>query len=293
MHWQKLSNDILLLDFQSLPWLIFFDTTCVWHMGNITEEIKTGSLSEYKLSFPNHTIIIYGSPHEGAIHLPNGSDLEIFGQAFTSLDEKEEFPFVVVALIDVWRKLPQLAQAPDLAGRFKGVVCHELVHTLQLVSVAKKINELKTKWDLPDYLHDDIIEEKYKGDSVFLSIYQKELQMFYEAANEQEPILRDSLISNALSMVRNRKSRFYTNGNRIYDQIEDLFLNMEGVAVWVSYQIDSGHTSKPPPPSYNSWSQDTGKILFHLINIIVPDWIPQVLGPSLASPYDLLESSIK
>ncbi|MEX2374254.1 MAG: hypothetical protein WD942_01545 [Dehalococcoidia bacterium] len=77
------------------------------------------------------------------------------------------------------------------------------------------------------------------------------------------------------------------------------FLNMEGVAVWAAFKLsqtnpafDIGIENPTVDRRRNSWSQDQGLALFLLIDELVPSWRDRVLGPELASPFELLEDAV-
>jgi hypothetical protein len=72
-----------------------------------------------------------------------------------------------------------------------------------------------------------------------------------------------------------------------------------GVAVWAWFKLsqidprfDIGVKAPVIERARNTWSQAEGLALFLLIDSMVSDWRERVLGPSLASPFALLEEAL-
>ena len=297
--WSKVSRDLLKIDPRPLPWIILFDTSCVWHLAPDKEFLKDAEPAAAQINFENQPVPVYARLHDGKLTLPNGSAIPAKGTAFSSLYNNEKKPFVVVSLLDVWRLNPGLARRPGLADIMRGVICHENVHTRQLAMVAQKVNELKKRYSLPEDISDDIIEERFGKIAEFKAAFETGSDILYEAAAEKNAARRDSLVAKVLKMVGNRKARYYKGVNKPYEELEDLFLNMEGIAVWVTFKMPGMNKQqdmekgKKIKRAKNSWSQDRGLVLFLLIEKMVSNWHQRVLGPELASPYKLLEEAVK
>jgi hypothetical protein len=82
--------------------------------------------------------------------------------------------------------------------------------------------------------------------------------------------------------------------------MEDLFLNMEGVACWSAFNLALTRRPGTPPDraldafrgNRKFWSQEEGLALFLAIDRFVPKWRPRVFPPELASPVELLEQAL-
>lgn len=180
-----------------------------------------------------------------------------------------------------------------------GVFSHEVVHTRQLEAVDRRVDELKRRYALPEKVDDDIVENRFKDVPGFREAHDGETDLFYAAASEADSARRRELVAKALALVRARQSRYFTGSDEVYRELEELFLNMEGVAVWASFKLsqidprfDIGIKDPVIQRARNTWSQDEGLALFLLIDSMVPDWREHVLGPSLASPFALLEEAV-
>ena len=85
-------------------------------------------------------------------------------------------------------------------------------------------------------------------------------------------------------------------------EFEDMFLNMEGVAQWAAYRFAKVHAGSDLSDaaivefvrdSRRYWSQEEGLALFLLIDAMMPEWKTRVFGPTLVSPFALLEEALR
>lgn len=83
--------------------------------------------------------------------------------------------------------------------------------------------------------------------------------------------------------------------------LDDLFLALEGSALWVQAQMALDHASAGQDrtetlmslvPFYAFWSQEEGMGLFLLIDRLVPDWKARYFGSEMPSPFDGLRVAV-
>jgi hypothetical protein len=179
------------------------------------------------------------------------------------------------------------------------VAIHELVHTLQVTELLRRLEEIGARYTLPDGVSDETVEERFTGVPGFRDAHEVETELLYRAVSESHPVRKRALVSDALHLIRARQATYFTGPDAVYRELEELFLNMEGVAEWARYRfarMDSpGEFGSEDPSAYRereTWAQDQGLALFLLIEELVPDWRERVLGPELASPYRILEESV-
>lgn len=297
--WETTARAHLRLDPEPLPWILVFDTTCVWHLAP-DRAVVAGDAQPIAtdLEFAGRDVPVRAKPHDGRVPLPNGGSVPLEGLAFASLYDDGARPFFVVALLDVWRLDSAAANTPDLADIILGVVSHEIVHTRQLVLVGRRVEQLQQRFRMPEDINDDIVEDRFREVPEFRELFARETDLLYDAVAQRDSAHRADLVQQALKIVRQRRSRFYVGNDAFYGPLEDLFLNMEGVAVWASYRLDAARHGEAGPNQHqferarNTWSQDEGLALFLLLEAMVPDWRDHILGSELASPFALLAYAV-
>lgn len=295
--WERASRDLLGLDPEPLPWIVLFDTTHAWHLAADPERLAGAAVVPSPWTFAGRTVPLHVLPVEDSVALPNGARIPVAGTAFASLCDEGRRPFFVLALLEVWRREPGAGAEPRLAEILLGVVSHEIVHTRQLVDVGRRVAGLRARHALPENLDDDVIEERFGERPGFREAYERESALFYQAASEGDPERRADLVRAALAVAAERRARWFAGEKRVWADVEDLFLDMEGVAVWTSWRLAHPETipaagTLAAERAHNTWSQDEGLALFLLVDALVPDWRARVLGPELAAPFALLAEAV-
>jgi hypothetical protein len=307
--WEQVGTEILELQPQGLPWVVLFSESCAWHVAPDTTILVGADPVSAGLTYSGEAVPVRAKPHGNGdgVWLPNGSLVPVGGTAFTSIyvdAAGEHEPFVALALIEVWRERFPPDAGPAFVARmvatFLGVAIHELVHTRQIKDVARRIEELRSQYTLPERLGDRTVEERFRDEPGFREAHDAETDLLYRAASEIDQEHKLALVREALSLIRARQAEHFTGAEAIYKQLEELFLNMEGVAVWAAYKFsqmdpafDIGIGDDPVASrARNTWAQDQGLALYLLIDELVPDWRSRTLGPELASPYGMLEEAV-
>jgi hypothetical protein len=305
--WEHVSTEILELEPHGLPWVVLFNRSCAIHLAPDTTILVDADPVSTGLTYAGDGVPVRAKPHGNAVWLPNGSTVPIAGTAFTSIyvdTAGEQEPFVALALTEVWRERLPPGAAPAFVARmeatFLGVAIHELVHTRQIRDVARRIATLRTQHTLPDRLGDRMVEERFGNEPGFREAHDAETELLYRAASEIDLEQKQARVREALSLIRARQAQYFTGAVAIYKQLEELFLNMEGVAVWTAYkfsQLDPAYDiglgdDLIANRARNTWAQDQGLALYILIDELVPDWRRRTLGPGLASPYEMLEEAV-
>jgi hypothetical protein len=298
--WERVSRDFLEIEPLPLPWLVLFNRSCAWHLNPEESKVPDARPVRLGLTFAGELAKVRVERHDSAVYLPSGSRMPVQGVAFASLYEREpggRAPFFVLSLLDVWRE--KFAQDPHVDTEMLGVFSHEIVHTRQLGHVARRVEELKGRYTFPERLSDDAVEERFEEVPGFREAHEAETDLLYRAVSEPDPVRKRALVAEALELTRARQAEYFTGPNAVYRELEELFLNMEGVAVWAAYKLsqadsafDIGIEDPTTDRRRNTWSQDQGFALFLLIEELVPNWRKRVLGPEVASPFRLLEEAV-
>jgi len=275
--WRGVSRDALRIDPDPLPLIIVFDETCAW---SIDREVR-------------------GTLHGGAVPLPDGEQVPARLMTFAGSYGPSKKPFFVMAMPSIWRADPKHAGDAGLALLMRAVFTHEMAHTVQTAGIGQWLNDIESRLGLPGDLDDDIIQTRFGGDAGFRLAFEAERDALYEAAAQKDPARRRVLVSKAVSMMEARRTQYFTGANAIYAELEDVFLNMEGLGNWVAYQVTLREgMSEAGGQAFirrgrNRWSQEEGLAAFLVIDALVPGWRAKVLQGKPASILGLLREAVR
>lgn len=253
--WQTTSRDALQLAPAPLPTLIFFDEHCVYRDGA-------------------------GSAHDGNIKLPNDERVPVRLMTFASAGTDGK-PFLVMALPAVWRADKRhAAKTPkELDRMMRAVFVHEMTHTRQTKALGKRIDAIIAANHLPEDVDDDVVQKKFGDRPGFRAAYEKELALF-DAGK----------IAEGLAAMRARRAML-TGADHAYAELEDVFLEMEGVANWAAYRTEAREMSDAEAANVvrggrKWWTQEEGLSIFLALDKRMPGWQKLVFrddSPSLES----------
>lgn len=265
--WRVTSAEALHLPAAPMPQMILFDDTC-------TSD---------------------GKKHGGTIVLPDGEEIPAQVTSFAASHDGK--PFFVMALPSLWRKVPRHAEDPALDRLTRVVFVHEMTHTVQSESLGSRIGALIEKYKLPnDAVDDDIVQDRFGKDPGHVAAYEKERDLFYEAAAANEAGERRRLLASALAAMRDRRARFLSGDNAVYAQLEDVFLMMEGTANWAAMKNAARDMPESDAIAYirgrrHRWTQDEGLGIFLAIDATTTGWQERVLGDAPPSLETLIENA--
>jgi hypothetical protein len=262
---------------EPLPLIVVFDESCAWRIGEKTE----------------------GARHNGSIPLPDGETAPATLATFAGTYGPGNQPYLVIALPSLWRADAKHQAEPNLPLLMRAVFAHEMAHTVQAKGIAEWLSDVEKRVTLPDGLDDDIIQTRFGKNSEFTAAFAGERGLLFQAANEPNASVRRALLTTAVSMMDARRRRYFTGDDAIYAELEDLFLNVEGLGQWVAYQVALGDGMSPADAQQfirrdrSRWSQDEGLAAFLVIDALVPDWRERVLNGRPASVLTLLTEAAR
>jgi hypothetical protein len=275
--WRAVAREALRIDPDPLPAIVLFDEQCVWSGADDAN----------------------GKAHGGNVPLPTGESIPAQLSTFAGTSGEGERPFLVMAMPAIWRASPRHQNEADLPLLMRAVFAHEMAHTVQSSGIGAWLGGVETRLTLPQELDDDIIQTTFEKDPEFRAAWTAERSLLYQAANETNESVRRALLSTAVTMIESRRARFFTGDNAVFAELEDLFLNVEGVGQWTAYQV-ALRGGLPPLDAQNAirrgrtqWSQEQGLAAFLLIDALVPNWRDRVLKGKPASVVALLSEAAR
>jgi hypothetical protein len=295
--WETVRKDFLKVEPGPLPWIVLYDSACIWHFAPTDPKLLTEATPiASRLAFAGEPLQVLAIAHRGTVLLPNRVEIPIEMKASTSLYRSGRSTFFVMAMPSVWRRKPFLDEY------LQGVFSHELAHTRQLVTINRRLRQLIHTADVPGRLNDDVIQARFQKEPGFTRLLERERDLFFKAAGASNPAHRREIVSKALEIVRERHARYFTGPNTVYAEIESLFLTMEGIGQWSAYKLTKARGQLGPRDAEalnlvrddrRYWSQDEGLALFLVIDAMVPGWQAQMFEALPPSPFELLEGAIK
>jgi len=301
--WERVSRDSLQIGPIPAPWMVLFDATCVWHFGGERRLFSDSALAPPLFHFAASPVPAWVTPHGGLVKLPNSVEIPATKMAaFTSLYDNESKAFFVMALPDIWG--PIYGNGPRQADFFQGVLIHELTHTRHLVAIRRRLAEVLLAYHAGDIdLDDDIVQNRFADVPGFREAFERERDLFFRAAAEPEANRRRALAKRALAMVRHRRQHYFRGRNRMYAELEDLFLSMEGAGQWAAYQFARARAGSREDfdvplvelvrDNRKFWSQEEGLAMFLLLDAMTTGWQARVFAPTPAEPVTLLDEAVK
>jgi hypothetical protein len=297
--WALVRRDELGLPAAAPPTLLLFDARCVYHVAPAAPPAGRGAKPGLELD--GVRVQAAGAPHGGVVRLPDGRQIEPAPLAFTSLHQRDSVPFVVMALESVWSDAPDAALTADgWQDYLPGALVHELVHTRQLAALARRLGPLQQYFAVP-VLDDDMVQQRFGGEREFRSSVERERDLLLEAGTVGDRAARRRSAERALRLVQARRARWYTSTAEPYAELEDAFLDMEGVAQWAAFcvarQAAPAGTAVPKlvaefRAGEQWWSQDEGLALYLALDALVPGWARRVFAPDAPTGLALLAEAV-
>jgi hypothetical protein len=306
--WTTIARELLALPDEPLPWMVLYSRTCAFHVAPDRATPlgrSTQAVAEARLTFAGRPVEVSALPVAADVELPNGARIPAAGLAFTNLYERDGVAraFFVTALPDVWAHDPKYADDPeDWAPFVLKVLSHELVHTRQIVAISNRLEALQKEFPvLAQDVNDDWLQAKFEKVPGLDATVRAEVALLHQSATETDPARGRELARLAIGLIRARRVTYYPEPAAAYSRMEDVFLNMEGVACWAAFRFWLGQQLGITPDraldsfrgNRKFWSQEEGLALFLALERFVPDWKKKVFPPELATPLDLLEQAVR
>ncbi|MDX2262523.1 MAG: hypothetical protein SFU84_12600 [Gemmatimonadales bacterium] len=280
------------------PWptIIFLGVDCAWQHD---AEAAAWGLAR-GVALPRFDSLFHGTriPADGVL-LPDGVWALAAPIARAAMGRDGQ-PFFVMALPEVFARALPSRDTVDLALRLQSVASHELLHTIQLGDFRSALRRRVPENQRPARLDDNMIEREFRADSDFTASVRTEAALLYEAARTASAERATFLADSAVRLMRRGQARHFTAQYASYGRIDELFLNMEGVAEYVRLRF---HEISQMPPGIadraalvdwirgldNDWVQDLGFGLVLVIDRLRPRCVEHLVLDIMPSPLEVLE----
>jgi hypothetical protein len=300
--WRGVSARELGLGERPLPWVVFFDAGRVWHVNpepGLVPVVPEGeAAAAAAIRYGTAELPAIGFAHRGAVRLPDGGEIPPRLILFASTYGEAATPYFVMAMPEVWRATPRHADDPDLDALIAGVFLHEITHTQQARALGPRIDRLAARLGLPDdEVDDDLIQRRFGERPGHREAYERERDLLYAAAAAGTAAETRALARRALAAIRERRALWYRGEEAPFAELEEIFLDFEGVANWTAYR---GIVASGVPPARallrlrgegRRWSQDEGLALFLVLERLGAPWRATVFSAEPVSAFAMLEAA--
>lgn len=304
--WDVASREYLRLPPAPLPWMVFIDTACAWHVApdarGDAELAATLAPAGAPLRFAGADVEVRGVSHAGTVRLPGGQQVPAVPLAFAAPYGDAGAAFFVIGTPAVWMRDPRHAADPDLRSLIDAVFVHEMTHTRQVGTVYRRIDALAALIPDPETLDDDVIQKRFDSIPAFREAVEAERRLLYGAHEETERLVRPRMVADALGQANARRMRWLSGADSAYAALEDVFLTMEGAAQWAAYRTALRHAGPDADSAAvltwfrrggRFWSQDIGLALFLAADEHAPGWQARVFGPEQATIRIVLADALR
>jgi hypothetical protein len=265
--WEQVSIKDLRLS-AAWPRVVTFDRTCQYGFE------------------PNQPLHLDGSRHAGVVRLPDGKSIPVAVTSFAAPDPSGRTAFFVMALPSLWRDAG-IQSKLGLETLMEGVLVHEMMHTRQSEFVTPLLDGLTARFQLPEDISDDSLQQQFGSNPEYVAAYQSERDLLYEAAAEPDASKAKALAARALKQMGARHARWFTAENAKWAPLDEVFLTMEGIGQFAAFSWFKTRPGVAPDVALAEarrggrfWTQEEGLALFLVINRFVPDWQEQSFKPN-------------
>ena len=289
-NWTQVGEKLLRVESRPFPFLILFDDECVYQVN------------------PGDRWHVTAEPHRGSVRLPNGRAIAPIGVAITSPTVHDTGVFLAIALPDAWRADPRYSAFETRSGWERylvGAFAHEMTHARMLEYLLPRLRALEAAI-YPDTVEDNAIQNRFGHDRDFAQSIRSETELLYRATVTPTTSTRMQHAREAQELMRARWNRYYVGDFQPWRELEQVFLDLEGVAQWVAFHVRYGPdvgVSRAPGSTFvrvldrfrdagEVWSEDQGLLLIFTLDALVPDWQRQLLKPRPPTAFELLSNAV-
>lgn len=275
---------------------VFFDDRYVYSTSEITipqgEFVKGNNLLNLNLTWKK-------SLHNGRITLPDKSEVPVDIMAYAAenpLNFKK--PYFIMPLPSFWNNRGVESKELGLNKMITGIFVHEFSHTQQMQNFGKGITAFQNESKFNLELDDNVIQNLFQHDSLYTQMFLAEVDVLYEAIASNK--INNSKVKRGIELMKKRRSTFFKGQFANLEQIENLFLTMEGFGqysmfVWLTHKnggnIIYDQAVKGIRRNKKWWSQDEGLVLFLILERYIEPkiWAREMFGNNLKDVIYLLE----
>ena len=300
--WEYTCRNELHIEPGAMPWIIFYDSVTAWHVNPEIALLPAYKRLTSTIRFAGIDYPLFQVNHRDKLWVPERDpiDVKTLSAAAMPVSENKK-TFFISPVSAFFHTLAPPDQWVYLDLLLTGLNMHELTHTRQLPFVISQILEAQEKYKLPESIDDNSIQRTFENNEAYKTLFFKEKTHLWNAAmtGNLDSCKRELKI--ALDLAAERQRTFFVQENEGYKILDDIFLALEGSAMWPQYKTTRKYAPQGQSPEQtlyfmfqylNSWSQEEGLALFMIIDKLVPGWQAQFFNKEMPSPFELLKKYI-
>jgi hypothetical protein len=302
-RWEDSCRRHLRLPVEPLAWVIFYDENYAWHLSAEKELLPAHEIATVTLNFAGQPRELVRVAHKQGLWVPGRDEalpLKVDLSAMPYANDQKAF--CIIPLPAMFHKLEGLGTAAEMDEFFLGVALHELTHTRQLSFVMAEIKRLSKRYSVPEHLDDNLLEDTFGRNKVYAQRFNREMDALGDAYMAATPAQGKRDLARALTMIQQRRARYFVGQRKVYARLEEIFLALEGTGMWAHFQMARDHapasetmqtTLMNLAQRMNAWSQVESLALFLLIDRLVPGWQAHFFVPNPPSPFAVLQATLR
>jgi hypothetical protein len=278
--WELMSKEVLELPKTTPPEMFFFDEKYIYTTSEISapfgKSFNGPKLLGEKLPWKRQL-------HNDTLTIPNGQRIPIQLMTFAAPSEKKNVEaFFVMAAPIFWKNTGIESNEVSLDKLLTGVFLHEFSHTRQMKGIGSQITEIENNHTFKYEISDDIIQDYFINDSLYIKEYNKEIDLLYAASNAKTKEELHNLTKQGIGLFKERQKKYLIPENKVLVEMDNVFLTMEGlgqymIVSWLTHPKGGNYplniAVKATRRGGKWWSQDEGLALFLVLNKMKkPNW---------------------
>lgn len=299
-NWKYVCKRELNIGVIPLPWIIFYDSSSAWHLNPEETVLPRFERTQHNVEFAGVSYQLIKISHQQSVWVPDRQPIPLTSFLTSAMPyAQNKKVFFVSPLPSLFHKLSTPDQAVYLDFLFLGNNIHELTHTRQLPFVLPQLLEIHDSGNFKS-LDDNTVENEFSENERYKKLYREESAHLWNAvfmAKEDSCIAE---IEQAFKLTEIRKREFFTGDNEGLGQADEIFLSLEGSAMWAQYRAMLKNAPNPNERELLSWlvqqapawSQERGLVLFLLIDRFSPDWKNQFFEKQLPLANSYLRNAL-
>lgn len=243
--WKDVSRSELGIKQTALPWMIFYDSTSAWHVNADERRLPTFEKTSYFVTFDDRKYPLIRIDFTKRLWVPDREAIPVASFLTTTIpyaDNKKTF--FIAPVPSFFRTIAPPDQAPFLDFLLLGNTIHELTHTLQLPYVLPQLLEID-KSDDRESLDDNTVEQEFSKNDSYTKVYAQESRLLWDAVFTTNPDSCITRIERAFKLMELRKRDFFTGRKLSLWKADEIFLSLEGSAMWAQYRVMLKQTPNP------------------------------------------------
>ncbi|NII24842.1 hypothetical protein HB364_07125 [Pseudoflavitalea sp. X16] len=237
-NWNLVCRKELKIKENPLPWIIFYDSTAAWHLNPDKKLLPPFEKTAYRFIYDRQNYELIRISHSMNVWVPDRAPVPMGSLPTVAMPyANNQKCFFIAPLPTLFHLLATPDYAVYLNFLFLGIYIHELTHTRQLPFVLSKLLQIQHNYKLPESIDDNTIENTFGKNETYKQLFFAEKGHLWNAVFNENTDSCIAHIEQAFRIADRRKKEFLSGDSLGYDKLDDIFISLEGSAMWAQYRI--------------------------------------------------------